>query len=53
MPSAWHIQNHMKRKNLAAVALGRKGGRSRMKNLSANQRKALARKAANARWNKK
>lgn len=44
-------------KNPAAVALGRlgglKGGKARAKTLSAEKRKAIARKAANARWGKK
>ena len=43
-------------KNPAAVALGRrgglKGGRARMDSLSAAERKALALKAAKARWGK-
>ncbi len=42
-------------KNPAAVALGRlgglKGGAARAKKLSARKRKAIARKAALARWN--
>jgi hypothetical protein len=42
----------MKRKNPAAVALGRKGGRARMKKMTAEQRTKLAQQAANARWNK-
>jgi len=42
----------MKRKNPAAVALGRKGGRTRMKKLTPEQRTTLARQAANARWKK-
>ena len=41
-------------KNKAAVALGklggRKGGLTRAKNLTAGQRTAIAKKAANARW---
>lgn len=41
-------------KNPAAVALGKlggpKGGRARAKSLSSRQRKAIARKAAHARW---
>jgi hypothetical protein len=36
----------------AAVALGRKGGRARMKKLTAEQRTKLAQQAASARWNK-
>ena len=37
-------------KNPAAVALGRKGGEARAKNLGRAKRKAIARKAAKARW---
>ena len=44
-------------KNPAAVALGRlgglKGGKARAEKLSAKKRKAIARKAAKARWEKK
>lgn len=40
-------------KDPAAVALGRKGGKARAENLSEKQRKAIARKAAKARWGKK
>jgi hypothetical protein len=43
-------------KNPAAVALGRlgglKGGKARAEKLSAKRRKAIAVKAANARWKK-
>jgi len=43
-------------KNPAAVALGRlgglKGGKARAANLSATRRKAIAKKAAAARWRK-
>ena len=43
-------------KNPAAVALGRlgglKGGKARAKNLTPEQRKEIARKAAKARWDK-
>jgi hypothetical protein len=53
MPTAWHIHRLMKRKNPAAVALGRKGGRTRMKNMTSEERINLARQAANARWEKK
>jgi hypothetical protein len=45
-----------KRKNPAAVALGRKGGLkggpARAKNLTAEERTESARKAVNARWAK-
>ena len=37
-------------KNSAAVELGRMGGASRAKNLSARKRSAIASKAAQARW---
>ena len=37
-------------KNKAAVELGRKGGRARADSLSARKRRAIARKAAGARW---
>ena len=43
-------------KNPAAVALGRlgglKGGKARAASLTASQRKAIAKKAAEKRWNK-
>jgi hypothetical protein len=42
-----------KRKDPAAVALGRKGGRNSRVNLTPEQRKELAQKAAAARWGKK
>jgi hypothetical protein len=38
-------------KDPAAVALGRKGRKARAEKLSAKQRKAIARTAANNRWN--
>jgi len=45
------------KKNPAAVALGKlggkKGGRARMKMLTPEQRRELARKAAVARWRKR
>jgi hypothetical protein len=37
-------------KNAAAVALGRKGGEARAKSLGTAKRKAIAKKAAKARW---
>jgi hypothetical protein len=37
----------------AAAALGRKGGPARAKALTKDQRKAIAKKAAAARWGKK
>ena len=43
-------------KNPAAVALGKlgglKGGKARAKNLSASRRRAIAKRAAKARWAK-
>jgi len=39
-----------KRKNPAAVALGRKGGKNSRKNLTPEARKELAQRAAAARW---
>ena len=41
-----------KRKNRAAAAMGRKGGKSRMRQLTPEERQALARRAAEARWRK-
>jgi hypothetical protein len=41
-----------KRKNPYAVALGRKGGKARVKNLSPEERSESARKAVQARWQK-
>jgi hypothetical protein len=41
-----------KRKNPAAVALGRKGGKNSRVNLTPEKREALAKKAAAARWGK-
>lgn len=38
------------KRNPAAVALGSMGGKARAKNLSATKRKAIAKKAAKARW---
>lgn len=47
----------MPEKNLAAVALGRlggkKGGKARAAKLSAKRRKSIAKKAVKARWSKK
>ena len=40
----------MSPKNPAAVALGRKGGKARAKNLTAEERSESARKASEARW---
>lgn len=39
-------------KDPAAVALGRRGGEARAKNLSSRKRKEIAKKAARARWGK-
>ena len=40
----------MRRKDPAAVALGRKGGRARVKNQTPEERIESARRAAEARW---
>ncbi len=42
-----------KHKLKAAVELGKRGGQARAKNLTAEQRKEIARNAANARWSKR
>jgi hypothetical protein len=42
-----------KRKNPAAVALGRKGGKASAEKLTDEERREKARKAAQARWTKK
>jgi hypothetical protein len=41
-----------KKKDPAAVSLGRKGGNARAKKLTKAERSAIARKAASARWSK-
>ena len=43
----------MKRKDPAAVALGRKGGLARLKTMTAEELTRIARQAAQARWAKK
>jgi hypothetical protein len=43
----------MKKKDPAAVALGRKGGKARLKTMTAEERRASAKKAINARWAKR
>jgi hypothetical protein len=43
----------MMKKNAAAAQLGRLGGKARAKKLSPEERKASAKKAAQARWGKK
>ncbi|HEV7520118.1 MAG TPA: hypothetical protein VGP89_03400 [Candidatus Angelobacter sp.] len=42
----------MAKKNPAAVALGRKGGKARLQTMTAEQRSDVAKKAAAARWKK-
>jgi hypothetical protein len=42
----------MARKNPAAVALGKRGGKARVQNQTPEQRKESARRAAQARWAK-
>jgi hypothetical protein len=41
-----------KKKNPAAVQLGKRGAKARMQKLTAEQRSEVARTAAAARWNK-
>jgi hypothetical protein len=43
----------MAKKNRAAAALGKLGGKARAKKLTAEQRRASAQNAAQARWAKK
>jgi len=43
----------MKRKNPAAVALGRKGGKARWKGVSKEERSEVLRRAVLMRWRKK
>ncbi len=54
MPSVGHRVGLMspKRKNAAAVALGRRSVKGRMKKLTPVQRSEYARNAARARWGK-
>ena len=40
-------------KNLAAMALGQRGGKARAKSLSVSRRKKIAKDAAKARWGDK
>jgi hypothetical protein len=42
-----------KRKNPAAVALGKRGAKARLTKLSPEKRREVAKKAATARWGKK
>lgn len=42
-----------KRKNPAAVALGKRGGKARLKKMTAEERTEVARMAAIARWGEK
>jgi hypothetical protein len=39
-------------RHIAAVMLGKKGGKARANKLNSEQRKEIAQKAAQARWNK-
>ena len=47
-----YSQEAMKKKNSAAVRLGRIGGKKRAKNMTAKERREAASKAAVARWSK-
>jgi hypothetical protein len=42
-----------KRKNPAAVTLGKRGGKARLTKMTAEQRRVVAQTAAAARWKKK
>ena len=42
----------LKKKNAAAVALGKRGGKARMVKMTPEQRSAVGRLAAKARWAK-
>ncbi len=42
-----------KKKDPAAVRLGRKGGKARLTTMSAEERSVVAKKAATARWGEK
>jgi len=46
------LQRMSKKKNPAAVALGRRGGKARSKKLGKKQRKEIARLGGRARWAK-
>jgi hypothetical protein len=50
---ACDINSLMRKKNAAAVQLGRRGGKATAKNLTADERRAIAKKAAKARWARK
>lgn len=53
MLSVWHHSVRMpKQKDPAAVALGKKGGKARLKTMSAKERSNAAKLAAQARWKK-
>ena len=46
------MESMPKRKNPAAVALGKRGAKARLKKLSPEKRSEVAKKAAAARWDK-
>jgi hypothetical protein len=46
------VTDMAKRKNPAAVALGKRGAKARLKKLSPEKRTEVAKKAAAARWGK-
>lgn len=52
MLTAWYDVSMPKRKDPAAVALGRKGGKARLKTMTPAERSTRAADAANARWSK-
>lgn len=47
------VTDMAKRKNPAAVALGKRGAKARLKKLTPEKRTEVAKKAAAARWAKK
>ena len=53
LPSLLSLTCMAKKKNAAAVELGRKGGKASAERLTDQQRKEKARKAAQARWTKR
>ena len=46
------IEDEREELTSAAAQLGRKGGKARARNLTANERSRIAKKAANQRWRK-
>jgi hypothetical protein len=53
MLMSWRTRMEARKKNPAAVALGRRGGKASAERLTEEQRKEKARKAAKVRWTKR